>query len=91
MKFPIWFIRAKARFFSLFRKREIEFIKEKKKKIPEHCQYIDCKTSFTLINYFYCKYCNKFHCEKHRLPEKHKCSNPKNPHIQYTKESLRFK
>lgn len=43
-----------------------------------HCELCNKKAVFP--DYFYCKYCNKYHCDNHRLPEQHKCSgNPTIP------------
>lgn len=59
----------------LIKKRELE---KKKPKYKGYCQLCKAKRGFP--DYFYCKYCRKYHCEKHRLPEKHKCSGkPKLP------------
>ncbi|MBI5390640.1 hypothetical protein HZB02_04070 [Candidatus Woesearchaeota archaeon] len=49
-----------------------------------------CGREPSLIKDFFCKYCGKWHCQNHRLPENHKCPNPKRPKdlIQTTPESL---
>ena len=50
--------------------------KPKYKGYCEHCK----KKETTWSNIFYCKYCRKYHCADHRLPEKHECTgNPKAP------------
>lgn len=40
-----------------------------------------CQKRLSITTGFFCDYCNKWHCEDHRLPEDHKCSNPKTPSI----------
>ena len=41
-----------------------------------------CKIDITRpTSHFWCKYCENWHCPKHRLPEKHDCKgDPQNPH-----------
>tara|TARA_Y100000310_G_C20379669_1_gene667477 strand:- start:10 stop:312 length:303 start_codon:yes stop_codon:yes gene_type:complete len=61
----------------------------KKKKIPPTCQFKECNKKLTLTTYFFCKDCGKYHCNRHRIPEEHKCKgNPKNPHKGITSEGL---
>jgi hypothetical protein len=44
------------------------------------CPYNKCKRKLNYLNTFHCPYCHKYHCEKHRLPENHKCTgNPELP------------
>lgn len=50
-------------------------------KVPPVCQIKFCGTKLNVINTYRCPYCNRFHCDKHRLPEEHGCTNPKNPYI----------
>jgi len=61
---------------------EYSFASEKKKRrfpIPLHCEYENCQQELNILSYR-CGYCNKWHCEKHRLPEDHNCSgNPISP------------
>lgn len=78
-------------FKSLFRKKRYQTVQEqdkeiqeetkkeiKKKSKPIKCTY--CKKEiFTFINKFTCPYCKKIHCEKHRLPENHKCKRATKP------------
>ena len=85
MKLPFFLLRLKEKLILKFRKKP----KEKKEKIPQTCQKMNCKTKLNLINAFYCHYCYRYHCKKHRLPEDHNCKgNPKNPHKQGTADSL---
>ena len=53
-------------------KIEPEEEEEEKPKYKGYCQL--CKAEKVLPDYFYCKYCKKYHCNKHRLPEQHKCT-----------------
>lgn len=42
------------------------------------CEF--CKTEVPYeLDRFYCPYCNKWHCPKHRLPEEHNCSGKPKP------------
>ena len=44
-----------------------------------NCHY--CKKDLNLINRFSCKYCERWFCDEHRLPENHQCKGKvKNPH-----------
>lgn len=73
------------KYFEKKEEKEIKFKivskKEEKKKRPKYkgyCEY--CKIEEYWPNYFFCKYCNKWFCKKHRLPENHECSGkPKAP------------
>ena len=38
-----------------------------------------CNKELRLIDRFFCKYCGKWHCKTHRLPENHHCHNPIRP------------
>ena len=50
-------------------------VENKRRKYRGYCEHCNEKVSFP--DYFYCKYCKKYHCDKHRLPEQHDCSgNP---------------
>ena len=50
-----------------------------RKKFEGFCEFCKKEVNYT-INRFYCNYCYKWHCEKHRLPEEHGCSGkPKAP------------
>ena len=64
--------------------KESIFIKERR---ITHCQARGCKEKLTLLNY-HCRYCDKKFCEKHRLPEEHRCPNPKLPIEMRKKSSL---
>jgi len=74
-------------FMSIFIKRKYEEpkreVEDTKTKYKGYCDL--CKTKKKFPDYFYCKYCNKYHCDKHRLPEQHKCPNPKSPYIKWRK------
>jgi len=49
-----------------------------KSKYKGYCEL--CKVEKGFPDYFYCKYCKKYHCDKHRIPEEHECSgNPMLP------------
>lgn len=78
MKPSLWLLKLKEKIVLLFRKKEIK-IPEKKKRIPRGCQYPNCKKKLNFITTFHCPYCDKYHCDKHRLPENHECKNPKKP------------
>ncbi|MDP3881964.1 MAG: AN1-type zinc finger domain-containing protein [Nanoarchaeota archaeon] len=56
--------------------QEVKLEKNRRDKIPKKCQL--CNSSFNIFPYI-CPYCKKYHCDKHRLPEDHKCPNPKLP------------
>ncbi|MBU0461716.1 MAG: hypothetical protein KJ574_03965 [Nanoarchaeota archaeon] len=49
----------------------------KRKKFLGFCEY--CKREVKGVDVFYCKYCKKYHCAEHRLPEEHGCPSPKKP------------
>lgn len=51
--------------------------KERAKSFTGKC-YL-CDKDISSVDGWYCKYCKKWHCGKHRLPENHKCENPKLP------------
>ena len=38
------------------------------------CYYDKCTRPICLI-IGHCKYCDKYYCNNHRLPEEHKCTN----------------
>ncbi len=38
-----------------------------------------CNKSINSYTRYFCNYCKKGYCEEHRLPENHKCKNPKLP------------
>ena len=61
------------------RKAKEESEKDKLKRKIFTCQYPKCKNKVMGTSRFRCPYCNKVFCEKHRLPEHHKCKNPKLP------------
>ena len=47
------------------------------KKISKFCNI--CGDLPSVVESFFCKYCENYHCKKHRLPEDHNCKNPKRP------------
>lgn len=58
--------------FDVIRKIFVRTKPEKKKPSkPIYCAI--CNKRVALLNDFKCPYCKKYHCEEHRLPEKHKC------------------
>lgn len=60
-------------------KREEYFLKKNGKKIKRYvCQFRECRNKLKGLTYK-CPYCKKEHCEKHRLPERHKCKDPTCP------------
>ena len=64
--------------------------KIEQKRLEEKKRITDLKNSFkkcyicdnpiNSATMFFCKYCDKGFCEIHRLPEDHKCKNPKLPY-----------
>lgn len=81
--------------FNYFKKQKKPTIKSifQKERIRDpaiSCSF--CNNRLTSITGFYCNYCNKWHCEEHRLPESHNCPRPKLPsemnqvHIAYDKK-----
>ncbi len=46
-------------------------VKKKQKSFKGKCEY--CKNKIGGLDVFYCKYCGKYHCPKHRIPENHEC------------------
>lgn len=44
---------------------------KKARPLAEKCHI--CQRKINSITGFFCEYCNQWHCEKHRLPEDHKC------------------
>lgn len=65
----------------------------KKPKAPKMDRCKICDKKLALTTGFLCDYCNEWHCEKHRLPEKHKCkkiqnkiSSPRNWGLKYKKD-----
>ena len=54
-----------------------EEIKPKKKGYSGRCEY--CGSKATGLDAYICRYCDKYHCSKHRLPENHKCTG--NPNV----------
>lgn len=67
-------------FFNVIKEKQAE----QKGYVPEptpitrKCDYIFCKKRLSGLVYK-CKYCGGTFCEKHRLPEKHDCDDPKLP------------
>ena len=60
------------------REREEYFKRVNKEKKHYVCQLKGCKNKLTGLIYK-CPYCHKKFCEEHRLPEKHKCKDPRKP------------
>jgi len=61
-------------------RKKAEVIKEKE--CPGFCTF--CKKKINSITGFFCKYCKKWFCAEHRLPENHKCKgNLKSPSAEY--------
>jgi predicted nucleic acid binding AN1-type Zn finger protein len=58
--------------------REEHFKKVNKEKKNYVCQLRGCKNKLKGLTYK-CPYCHKEFCEEHRLPENHKCKNPRKP------------
>jgi len=62
------------------KKPEEEEVPEEPKiiKIINHCNI--CPKKINVLSGWRCAYCNEWHCDKHRLPEDHKCEgNPMSP------------
>ena len=56
----------------MFFKEKIEIKELKKPKKAGYKSYCEfCKKEKVFPDYFYCKYCNKYFCIEHRLPENH--------------------
>ncbi|SRR3989344_186738 len=55
-------------------------------KLITQCEYPSCKRKINGWTRYNCPYCGKNHCEEHRLPEKHKCPNPRTP--EYIKRNM---
>lgn len=54
------------------------FKPKKKSEIQDYkCNF--CSAEIYSINGYHCPYCGNYHCQNHRLPEEHECSNPKKP------------
>jgi hypothetical protein len=47
--------------------------------VAKKCSYSSCKKILKGLTYF-CPYCHKRYCERHRLPEDHNCPNPQLPY-----------
>jgi predicted nucleic acid binding AN1-type Zn finger protein len=58
--------------------REEHFKKVNKRRKYYHCQFRGCGNELKGLTYT-CPYCHKRFCEKHRLPENHKCKDPRKP------------
>jgi predicted nucleic acid binding AN1-type Zn finger protein len=58
---------------------------EPKREIPANCE--TCNKKFEgYTDIFCCKYCGKYSCTKHFLPEKHNCPNPDSPFATWGKK-----
>lgn len=56
---------------------EEEPVVKKRHSVYHKCSI--CGKSLHFVNQFRCHYCNRYHCDKHRLPETHVCKNPTKP------------
>lgn len=64
-------------------KAEQRRLNKKKKLMDLKNSFTDCPICKCPINsatMFFCRYCKKGFCETHRLPENHKCKDPKLPY-----------
>lgn len=57
---------------------QVEVTTTQKNQFKGKCEYCH-GTVKSYLDGFLCPYCKKWHCSKHRLPEKHGCANPKKP------------
>jgi len=62
-------------------------IQKDRPKMPETCD--KCNKVLNPLNSFFCKYCERWHCNKHKLPEDHSCKAT-NPHKQETAISIQY-
>lgn len=61
-----WFVKSEN--------AEPDKAQKKYRRIPQYCEHKGCKTTLTgLSETWHCRYCNKFFCSEHRLPESHEC------------------
>lgn len=60
------------------RTNNTKYIQIEKKHIP-NCEFKGCNKKLHLLNYYHCPYCSGYHCENHRIPEDHGCTNPQLP------------
>ncbi len=63
----------------------------KKPKAPKMNRCTICDKKLALTTGFLCDYCNEWHCEKHRLPEKHNCKKIQNKTSAPTNWGLKYK
>jgi len=52
-----------------------------------YCNF--CNKKIGGLDVYFCKYCNKYHCGEHRLPEEHNCANPSKPKS-FTSSSISY-
>jgi len=70
IKIVIWFLNKIK-----YKKKSIKKIEEEVEEKPKYKGYCQlCKAEKVFPDYFFCNYCKKYHCNKHRLPEQHKCT-----------------
>lgn len=55
------------------------YVLPKPKRNITKCQLEGCGNKINAVTRYNCQYCDKDHCEDHRLPEDHGCKNPKLP------------
>jgi hypothetical protein len=41
---------------------------------PGHCEFHGCTNKPTGLDVYHCRYCEKYHCPKHRIAEDHNCT-----------------
>ena len=86
-----------SEFFNRFKSKRLDGAQiippSKKHKASKMNRCTICDKKLALTTGFLCDYCNEWHCEKHRLPEKHNCkkirnkvSAPKNWGLKYKKQ-----
>ncbi len=74
-----WFTNYKIKKAKKKEQEREEYFKRVNKEKKHHvCQLRGCKNKLTGLTYK-CPYCHKEFCEEHRLPENHKCKNPRKP------------
>jgi len=74
------------------KRKKLDIVLEHKMKMS--CEF--CDKGIDDLNSYFCKYCKRWFCEKHRLPENHKCiGKPKNNlppagRINYSKDKTEY-
>jgi hypothetical protein len=77
--FQVWFHKKIKRFLPRGKFEIVEGFPKEERIRPKAEKCENCNNKITDLTGFFCNYCKKWHCGKHRLPENHKCSNPKLP------------